>query len=137
MTRNEPIHPLLERTRLAMLLTTRADGTAIGVPVWFDWDGEVVSCFAARDSHKVSRLQRDPRASLLVTNDVGEAEAWIAFDGRFRLHDDGGLELALRLAQRYWDVDDPAHAELLAAWRSAPEAFVRLVLRPDRIREGQ
>jgi|AntRauTorcE11897_2_1112592.scaffolds.fasta_scaffold19943_3 PPOX class probable F420-dependent enzyme len=137
MSRDEPIHPLLERPRLGILLGTRADGTAVGLPVWFDWDGEAVSCFAARDSHKVRRLQRDPRASLLVTNDVGEPEAWIAFDGRIRLHDEGGLDLALRLAERYWNADDPANAELLDTWRSAPEAFVRLVLHPDRIREGQ
>ena len=35
----------------------------MGIPVWFDWDGEVVRMFAGKDTPKVHRLRRDPKAS--------------------------------------------------------------------------
>lgn len=127
---------LLETPRLGILISHRADGSALGVPVWFDWDGVLVRCFAAKDSGKIARLARDPRASLLVTNSVGEMEAWLAFDGRVEVREDGGLELAEKLATRYWDLTDAANLAKLAQWRAHPEAFVLLVLTPEKIRAG-
>ncbi len=46
----------------------------MGIPVWFDWDGEVVRMFAGKDTPKVHRLRRDPKASVLVTNHIDEPE---------------------------------------------------------------
>lgn len=128
---------LLESPRLGVLIIQREDGSALGVPVWFDWDGALVRCFAAKDSRKIERLTRDPRASLLVTNAVGEAEAWLAFDGLMEVRADGGLELAETLAARYWDLTDAVQMAKLAQWRAHPEAFVQLVLRPEKIRAGR
>ena len=34
---------LLERPRLGILVANRANGSALGLPVWFDWDGAVLS----------------------------------------------------------------------------------------------
>jgi len=127
----------LSSPRIGVLITQRSSGTPTGVPVWFDWNGEIVRCFTARSSRKVSRLSRDPRASLLVSNAVGEPEGWVAFDGQVRICDTGGIELAAQLAPRYWDLTQPDRRAELARWQSAPQAFVLLTLQPDQIREGR
>ena len=90
----------LERTRFGILTTNRKEGTPIAVPVWFEWDREVVRMFAVRTSPKVKRLRNDPRASLLVTNHLDEGESWVAFDGVVEIADTGGFELAERLTPR-------------------------------------
>ncbi|HJP51226.1 MAG TPA: pyridoxamine 5'-phosphate oxidase family protein [Pseudomonadales bacterium] len=127
---------LLNETRLGILITQKQDGRGQGVPVWFDWDGEYLRCFAARDSKKINRLKRDSRASLLVTNQVGEAEAWVAFDGEFSVLDEGGLALAEKLAARYWDLENPEFAAKLAEWQAFPDVFVLLEMKPDKVRTG-
>ena len=71
----------LAKPRYGILNFLRADGSPIAVPVWFDWTGEAVRIFSSVISPKLKRLQADPRASLLVVNDISEPEAWVAFDG--------------------------------------------------------
>ena len=137
MTRDQ----LLSSPRLGILITQRPSGVMagvpMGVPVWFQWDGEVLSCFASKTSAKIKRLQSDPRASLLVTNVVGEPEGWVAFDGHVEIHDEGGIQLAERLAPLYWNLDEPAKRAELEGWKQVPHAFVLLTMRPERIREGR
>ncbi len=127
----------LAQHRLGALITLTRRGRPIGVPVWYEWTGEVVRMFSAKDAPKVERLRNDPYASLLVTNTVGEPEQWIAFDGEVALSDHGGVELAGRLAPRYWDMADPARVKTLELWGAHPEAFYLLTLRPERIRSGR
>ena len=135
-TNRDQLDTFLERTRQGILLTVNDDGTAGGVPVWFDWDGEEVRFFTSRGSPKLSRIRRDPRISLLVPNDIDEPPSWVRFDGRAEIdHEADAQHLAVEeLAPRYWDLDDPSHAEVVDRWREAPaEAFVVVRLRPDRI----
>jgi PPOX class probable F420-dependent enzyme len=120
--------------RYGILNTIRADGWPIGVPIWFAWNGETVRMFSSVLSPKIKRLERDPRASLLVVNHPTEEEAWVSFDGRVSIHEEGGFELAEELASRYWDLSDPGRQETLALWRKAAAALRLLELRPDRIR---
>ncbi len=126
----------LAEPRLGILITLRVDGTPIGIPVWFDWNGEVVKMFAGKDSNKVVRLKNNPTASLLVTNRVGEPERWIAFDGTVGISEHGGIELAEKLAPRYWDMSDAGRAAELATWREYADTFCLLTLTPARIRTG-
>ncbi len=128
---------LLQRPRIGILVANRANGSALGLPVWFDWDGTTLRLIASRESRKVKRLRDDPRASLLVVNDVGEPEAWLAFDGDLKIAEEGGGDLALRLAKRYWDLEHPGRAAEYAAWKEHPELFVLLEMAPDRIRSGK
>jgi PPOX class probable F420-dependent enzyme len=109
----------LARTRLGMFSSLRADGSPVTVPVWYEHDGAAVRLFAGSTSGKVARLRRDPRATLLVPNDVGEPEMWVAFDGRCTIDTDADAALALaeRLAQRYWDMSDAAKQREVASWR--------------------
>ena len=124
----------LSNTRLGILNTVNAEGFPIGVPVWFDWDGEVERIFTVATSQKVQRIEADSRASLLVVNDLSELERWVSFDGNVTVVEQGGIELAEKLAGCYWDLRDPAKKETLAAWRKAADALRVLELRPERIR---
>lgn len=128
---------LLERTRLGMLVQTKADGAGIGLPVWFDWTGAEVRMFAAEASWKVARARRDPRASLVVTNDVDEPSAWVAFDGDLVVTSGRGIDLAVELAARYMDLEDPEQRQMLAEWKQHPDVFCELTLCPIKIRTGQ
>ncbi len=126
----------LERPRLGILTTNRRSGTPIAVPVWFEWDGEAARMFAANTSPKVRRVRNDPRASLLVTNHLDEGESWIAFDGEVSVEEQGGIELAERLAPRYWDLEDPERRDMLELWRQAKDHLCLLTLEPTAIRSG-
>jgi PPOX class probable F420-dependent enzyme len=126
----------LAATRLGVLMTLRADGSPIGVPVWYEWTGTAVCMFADRNSAKVARIAADPRASLLVANQVGEPERWVAFDGSIEIVDRGGIDLAEKLAGRYWDLALPAHRDTLNTWRQHAESLCLLRLTPTRIRSG-
>ena len=66
----------LAEPRLAMLIYNGARPGPTGVPVWFDWDGEVVHMFADRGTPKMDHLTNDPNVSVLVTNHIGEREGW-------------------------------------------------------------
>ena len=127
----------LASVRLGILSTLRHDGSPVTVPVWFEWDGAAVRCFTSAGSGKVRRLQRDPRASLLVVNHLQEPEAWVAFDGTVSIRREGAFELAERLAQRYWDLADPAHRAELDTWRKAATALRVLELIPAQVRTSR
>ena len=122
--------------RLAILLTNRREGTPMGVPIWYDWDGEVVQMFADKNSPKIHRLHRDRKASVLVTNHIDEQERWVAFDGVVSISETGGIELAERLAQRYWDLEDPEKRKVLEYWRKVRDSLCLLTLKPTKIRTG-
>lgn len=127
---------LIEKPRIGILITNKQNGTAIGVPVWFEWNGETIRCFAAKDSAKIKRLTNNPKASLLVTNSVGEPESWLAFDGDISILPVGGIELAEKLAQNYWDLSISSNAQKLQDWKTYPDAFALLEMKPSLIRNG-
>ena len=124
----------LAEPRYGILNTLRSDGSPVAVPVWFDWNGETLRMFTSVLSPKVRRLQADPRASLLVVNHLAEPESWVAFDGPVSIQEEGGFELAERLAPRYWDLSDPERRSTLELWRKAAGALRVLELKPARIR---
>ncbi len=90
--------------------------------------------FTGESSPKIKRLQRDTRASLVVASALGEKEEWVSIEGTVTIHPEGGIELAERLAKRYWDLSQPARAETLQTWRDAASTLRLLELIPSRIR---
>ncbi|MCG2601171.1 MAG: pyridoxamine 5'-phosphate oxidase family protein, partial [Achromobacter sp.] len=108
----------------------------LGVPVWFHWDGAAMQMFTAAGTAKTRRIEREPWASLLVSNRVGEPEHWVAFDGPLELESGTGFELAEHLAGIYWDLADPARAAALEQWRAHRDVFCRMTLTPETIRTG-
>jgi len=127
----------LATTRIGIFATLRRGGFPVAVPVWFAWDGRVVRMFTSARSGKVARLRRDPRASVLVANSVGEREAWVAFDGTVTISSEAAIELAERLARRYWDMAEFARQATLSEWRRAAPSLRVLELAPQAIRTSR
>lgn len=101
-------------------------------PVWFEYtDDGAIEVISEAGAPKVRRLRADPWASLLVTAPPGEPERWVALDGPATLDTEGGREATVRLARRYWDLDDPQRAADLEGMLAAE--LVRIVIRPERI----
>jgi hypothetical protein len=101
-------------------------------PVWFEVtdDGDL-QLFSVRGAPKLDRLREHPRASVVVAAPPGEPEHWVAVEGPVTLHDQGGAELAARLAERYWDLDEPGHRAALDGWRAGD--VVRIVVHPELV----
>jgi hypothetical protein len=72
--------------------------------------------------------------TLLVANGMDEPEAWVAFDGTAIIENHGGIELAEKLAAKYWDLTNPQQKATLASWQAHGDTFCLIVLRPERIR---
>lgn len=87
--------------------------------------------FSTPDAPKLDRLREQPRASVVVAAPVGEPERWVSVEGPVTLHDDGGMDLAERLAGRYRDMGDPDYRAVVDQWRTAN--VVRIVLRPEKV----
>ena len=128
------VEALLAETRLGILTTLRSHALPISVPVWFEWAGGRARCFSSVTSAKIARLRSDARASLLVVRDAGEPEGWVALDGEVAVREEGALELAERLAARYWDLNDAEHQTTVERWRSQSRQLRLLELTPTEIR---
>jgi nitroimidazol reductase NimA-like FMN-containing flavoprotein (pyridoxamine 5'-phosphate oxidase superfamily) len=61
---------LLDEHRIMSMATNRPDGWPQATVVGYANDGLIVYCFIARDSQKFANLERDPRVSLAIANDV-------------------------------------------------------------------
>ena len=81
----------------------------------------------------------DSRISVLVTNDIDEAPAWVSFEGRAQIDTEADAKkLAVDvLAPRYWDLDVPAYRATVEQWAGAPvDPCVGIRLDPERIRSS-
>lgn len=126
----------LSEPRLAILMTNRTANAPMGVPVWFEWNGSTVEIFAGKGTPKLARIEKDPNISVLVTNHIGEREAWVAFDGPAVVCHDGVGALVQRLAEHYWDLTQPDLQAVLDQWLAAEDQLVRISLTPSQIRSG-
>jgi nitroimidazol reductase NimA-like FMN-containing flavoprotein (pyridoxamine 5'-phosphate oxidase superfamily) len=124
----------LSRPRIGVLSMLAEDGAPVAIPIWFEWDGHRILMFTGDTSPKMRRLRHDARATFLVAAEVGEKEEWVAMDGQGAIHPDGSIELAARLAERYWDLYDPERAATLQLWRDQTSALRLLEIIPSRIR---
>lgn len=121
----------LRETRIATLVTLHRGGAPTAVPVWFEWDGATARLFTSRSSAKVARVRADGRVCLTVAEPVGVAEAWVTIEGMATVEDEGGMDLARRLASRYYTPDRAAAA--LASWERMAEEWVVVRITPTRI----
>ena len=129
--RNARIDKYLKATRIGMLGTINADGSPNLMPLWYDWDGQKLRMFSDPKTAKIRRLRRDPRAAVLVAEEVGVPELWVSVEGTVELSEEGAKELMAKLAERYYE------AEKAAAFikeSSQAESLVLLTLTPSKIR---
>ena len=124
----------LRETRIAVLTTLDGSGWPVSVPVWFEWDGSRARIFTTASSLKVGRLEKDSRASLLIVNNVGEQEYWVAIDGEIEIRKEGATELAKRLAERYWDMSEEDHRKTVDKWVEEGATLRVLEVTPTTIR---
>jgi PPOX class probable F420-dependent enzyme len=117
-------------TRTAKLATIGRGGEPHVMPVWFVLDGEELVFTTGRDSVKGRNLRRDPRAAVVVDEEVAPY-AFVHIRGRVTLSQD--LEALLRFATaiggRYMGAE---RAEEFGRRNAVPgEILVRL--RPERV----
>lgn len=122
----------LHETRIAALITLNPDGSPTAAAIWYEWDGAVARMFTSRTSDKIRRLRRDPRACLHIEEGVGVPEAWVSLEGTIAIEEQGGMELARRLASRYYPADKAE--KTLVSWEKLADQWVVLALTPARIR---
>ena len=122
----------LRETRIAKLATLNADGSPNIVPVWFEWDGETATLFTSRTSPKLKRIAADPRVALSVEQPLGVSEAWVTIEGTAAIEEQGGMELARRLAPRYYLPERARTA--LESWEKQASSWVVVRITPRRIR---
>lgn len=122
----------LRRPLYGMLSVAGGPAPAQPRPVWFEATDEgAIQLFTGPTTVKVRRLQSDPRASIVVTAPVGERERWLSVAGPTTIEPDGADDLVVRLATRYWDLDDPARANDLAGMRRLD--WVRVIIQPEKV----
>jgi PPOX class probable F420-dependent enzyme len=124
----------LRQTRIAKLATLNSDGSPNVVPVWFEWDGQTAIVFTERHSPKVKRIRADSRVALSVEEPLGIPEAWVTIEGTAAIEDHGGIDLARRLAPRYYTPERAAEA--LEKWEPLADSWVILRITPTRIRSS-
>ena len=133
-TPDEVRDAFLAETRIGVLTTLDESGWPISVPVWFEWDGSRARIFTTATSRKMRRLARDPRASLTVSNEVGQSEYWVAIDGEVEVLEDGAADPAARLAGRYWDMSDEEHRKTVDMWVKDGAKLRVLEITPTNVR---
>jgi hypothetical protein len=69
-----------------------------------------------------------------VEEPPGVPEAWVSIEGTGAIEDEGGIELATRLARRYYA---PAKAEeAIHEWSQIADALCIIVITPSRVRSS-
>lgn len=130
MTSEEIRAFLTHGTRTAKLATSGADGQPHVMPVWFTLDGEELVFTTWGDSVKGRNLRRDPRAAIVVDDEVAPY-AFVHIRGHVTLSEDLAemLRFATAIGRRYMGAD---RADELGRRNAVPgELLVRL--HPDHV----
>ncbi|HEV8633901.1 MAG TPA: pyridoxamine 5'-phosphate oxidase family protein [Chloroflexota bacterium] len=98
--RPEDVARLLEAPKCATLATYRRDGTVLLSPVWHEWRDGGFSVHLGADGINARLLRRDPRASIVVYDDV-PPYGGVELRGEGRLTTEDEPATLRRLAVRY------------------------------------
>ena len=130
MTPDE-IHAFLSHgTRTAKLATSGPGGQPHVMPVWFVLDGEELVFTTWGESVKGRNLRRDPRAAVVVDEEVAPY-AFVHLRGHVTLNEDLGelLRFATAIAGRYMGADRAGEF----GRRNAVQGELLVRLRPERV----
>ena len=90
----------LREPNVAVVATTRRDGSAQVTPVWIDTDGRDVLFNTAEGRAKPRNIRRDPRVSVCVV-DRNDQYRWLAVSGPAELTHEGAVEHIDALSLKY------------------------------------
>lgn len=109
----EHVRAFLDTNRFASLATIDPDGSPRQAVIWYRLDGDAIVINSKVGRRWPSNLERDPRASLAIGDQV-DGYRWVGLTGRATLIDDQPTAQAdiAEMARRY-HADDPAKAERL------------------------
>lgn len=127
------INTFLGVPRIATLVTLNANGSPNAVPVWYDWDGHVLWMFTQERTAKVRRIRNDNRACVSIYAGVGEPETWVTFEGVIEVVPEGGMEMACRRANDYYEPEKAN--QTIAVWSELKD-WVLLKLEPTTVRSS-
>ena len=130
MTPDE-IHAFLSHgTRTAKLATSGPGGQPHVMPVWFVLDGEELVFTTWGESVKGRNLRRDPRAAVVVDQEVAPY-AFVHLRGHVTLNEDLGelLRFATAIGGRYMGADRAGEF----GRRNAVPGELLVRLRPERV----
>jgi PPOX class probable F420-dependent enzyme len=98
--RPEDLARLLEAKKCATLATYRRDGSVLLSPVWHEWRDGGFAVHLGADGINARLLRRDPRASIVVYDDV-PPYGGVELRGQARLTTEDERGTLRRLAVRY------------------------------------
>jgi PPOX class probable F420-dependent enzyme len=122
----EELGDLVELPLVAVLATYRRDGTVLLSPVWHEWRDGGFDVLTGSGGVKGRHLRRDPRASIVVCEDVPPYRG-VELRGRARL-EPANVEDATRMAVRYLG------REAGAAYAESAHDDLRIRLEPGELR---
>ena len=130
MTPDEIRAFLSHGTRTAKLATSGPGGQPHVMPVWFVLDGEELVCTTWGDSIKGRNLRRDPRAAVIVDDEVAPY-AFVHIRGPVTLSEDHEelLRFATAIGDRYMGADRAGEF----GRRNAVPGELLVRLRPERV----
>jgi len=104
----------LHETRVAVLGTTNADGSAHLTVMWYVLEGDEIMFNTAAGRRKPENLARDPRASLIVP----DGYRFVRVDGTVRANDDQAVAQAdiRKLAFHYYQSEERVQQSVEATW---------------------
>ena len=115
---------LLTAPNFCHVSTIRPDGSVLPVLVWVDLDGDEISVNSAQGRAWPTNLERDPRVSLLISNQENPYE-WVSIRGTVsNITTDGADEQIDALAKKYMGVDK-------YPLRKDGEQRIKIVIDPD------
>ena len=119
----------LQEKFLAVMATTRSDGTPLLSPVWYEYADGVFRVVINEGDAKHRHLQRQPWLTLVIAEQAFPYRG-VEAAGNAELRDEGALEATTRMARRYLTAE--AARSYLAKTTEVPGRLVQL--RPARIR---
>lgn len=134
-TQTPNVSAFLNQPHIARLASCEPDSAQPHVvPVWYEWDGEIIWVSTFRSTRKVRELRRNPRFSLVIDTDGrGELARGVLFEGHAEF-----IELPEECKQRGFKIyarylgEDGANELEPQSWLDDPEhLLLRLV--PEKV----
>jgi len=119
----------LQEKFLAVMATTRQDGTPLLSPVWYEYADGVFRVVINQGDAKDRHLMRRPWLTLVVAEQAFPYRG-VEVAGNAELRDAGALEATTRMANRY--LTPEAARSYLAKTADVPARLVQL--QPERMR---